>query len=153
MRRLFFSEPPDDQASAALLPLRVVVGAAFVLHGWPKVQNPFGWMGTDAGVPGVLQAAAAMAEFGGGVALVLGLFTCLAAVGIAAVMIGALALVHLRRGDPFVGKPGEPSWELAAVYLASATLFVLIGPGRFSLDAAAFGRFRKVDPRAGQPGP
>ena len=152
MQRLFFSEPPDDQASAALLPLRVVVGAALVLHGWPKIQNPLGWMGTDAAVPGVFQAVAALAEFGGGVALVLGLFTRLAAVGIAAVMIGALALVHLRRGDPFVGKHGEPSWELAAVYLASAALFVLIGPGRFSLDAAALGRFRKADPRAAQPG-
>ena len=48
--------------------VRLVAGTAFVLHGWPKIQNPTGWMGPDAPVPGALQAAAAVAEFGGGVA-------------------------------------------------------------------------------------
>jgi hypothetical protein len=30
---------------AAGLPIvRFVTGAAFILHGWPKIQNAFGWM-------------------------------------------------------------------------------------------------------------
>jgi putative oxidoreductase len=139
MRCCCYPAPPGDQTSAGLLALRVVMGVAFVLHGWPKIQNPTAWMGTESGVPGVFQAAAAVAEFGGGVALALGLLTRFAALGIAAVMVGALALVHIPHGDPFVGKPGAPSSEPATVYLACAMLFLLAGPGRFSLDAALFG--------------
>jgi putative oxidoreductase len=116
-----------------LLLLRVVMGAAFILHGWPKIQHPLDWMGPTADMPGVLQALAAVAEFGGGAALVLGLLTPLAALGIACTMATALYKVHLN--DPFVGAPGKPSKEFAAVYLAAALLFLIIGPGVLSLDA------------------
>lgn len=48
--------------------VRLVMGVAFVLHGWPKIQNPFAWMNAmgGQGVPSFLQALAALAEFGGG---------------------------------------------------------------------------------------
>ncbi len=49
----------------------------------------------------------------------------------------AIGMVHLPNGDPFVA-PGGRSYELAAVYLACAVLFFLLGPGRFSFDALAF---------------
>ena len=139
MRRWLYPGPADVRTSAGLLVLRVVVGTAFIFHGLPKVQNPLGWMGPD-GPPGVLQALAAVSEFGGGIALILGLLTRLGALGIAAVMVGALALGHIPHGDPFVGKPGQPSAEPATVYLACAVLFLLAGPGRFSLDDRLFGR-------------
>lgn len=47
------------------------MGVAFVLHGWPKIQNPMGWMNAMGmqSVPSFLQALAALAEFGGGIAL------------------------------------------------------------------------------------
>jgi putative oxidoreductase len=114
------------------------MGAAFLFHGWPKIQHPLDWMGASAPVPAVFQALAAVAEFGGGLALIAGLLTRLASLGIATNMIVALAMVHLPHGDPFVGKPGERSYELAALYLACAILFLLLGPGRFSLDALLF---------------
>src|SRR5262245_53952422 len=93
-----------------LLVLRLVVGAAFILHGWPKVYqngqfyNQNGqlvmttWMNAFAGEkapPPYLQGAAAVAEFGGGIALIVGFLAPLAAIGIAATMGTALATVHI----------------------------------------------------------
>jgi putative oxidoreductase len=58
---------------------------------------------------------------------------------LAITMAVAAGMVHISRGDPFVGKPGDPSWELAGVYFACALLFLLAGPGLFSLDRLLFG--------------
>src|SRR5579875_194750 len=143
MRAVLYPGAVSCRGSIGLLLLRVVMGAAFMFHGWPKIQNPLHWMETRGGseVPPALQAAAAIAEFGGGAALILGLLTLLAALGIACTMATALGMVHLRMGHAFVATaPGQPSYELAAVYLAAAILFVLQGPGKLSLDAFLFGR-------------
>jgi putative oxidoreductase len=139
MRRVFYSDDLGWRFSLGLLILRIASGAALMFHGWPKIQQPMSWMGADATVPGILQAAAAVAEFVGGGALIVGLFTRLFGVLIAITMAVGATTVHIRQGDPFVGKPGEPSWELAAVYFACSLLFLLAGPGRFSLDALIFG--------------
>jgi putative oxidoreductase len=139
MRHLFYCDTVGRIGSVSLLLLRLVMGVAFLFHGWPKIQNPMAWMGPDAPVPGFLQFLAALAEFGGGMALIVGLLARLASLGIATNMVVAIGMVHLPLGDPFVGKPGGPSYEPAAVYLACAILFVLLGPGRFLLDALLFG--------------
>ncbi len=112
--------------SAALLLLRVATGVAFVTHGWGKIQNPFHWMdkGGDA-APAFFQLLAAVAEFGGGIALVLGLLTPLACFGIFCTMVVAVHR-HLTKGGSF---------ELAGVYGCIAVLLAVTGPGRFSLDA------------------
>ncbi len=131
------------RTALGLLIVRVVAGAALMLHGWPKIQAPFGWMGPDADIPGYLQAAAALAEFGGGICLILGFLTPLAAILVGCTMAVALSKVHLPAGHSFVaGKPGEPSFELAADYLAVALLLLLAGPGILSVDAFLFGRAR-----------
>ena len=151
MYRLF-PQFVKGRGAVGLLLLRAVTGAAFMFHGWYKIQSPggaFGWMGTDAPVPGVLQGLAVLSEFGGGLALILGLLTPLAAFGIACTMIVALAMVHIPHGDPFVGQPGKPSFELAAGYLANVILFMLIGPGILSLDGLLFGK-RLSDAAAGR---
>ena len=140
MRPLLYCDTVGNLSSVGLLVLRLVVGAAFILHGWPKIQNPMTWMGPEA-MPGILQALAALAEFGGGIALILGLLTRLASLGIASVMVVAIGMVHLPKGHDFVSLSG-PSWELAAVYLACSILFLFLGPGRISADAVLFGGSR-----------
>jgi putative oxidoreductase len=125
----------------ALLLVRLVMGLAFVLHGWPKIQNPMAWMNAMGGssVPSILQVLAALAEFGGGIALILGLLTPIAAFGLFCQMIGALVLVHLPQGHPFVSQTG-PSFELPLVYLVVAVMLIALGPGKWSIDAPLFGR-------------
>lgn len=121
-------------ASWALLLLRLVVGVAMMMHGWGKIQSPMSWMGPDAPVPGILQALAALSEFGGGLALILGLLTSLAMVGMACTMAVAVYTHAVVKGDPMVG-----GYELALVYLAIAVMFIGVGPGKFALDNKLFG--------------
>lgn len=132
-----FPSVVDGRGAFGLLLLRLVAGAAFLAHGSGKIQTPFSWMPAEAGVPGWLQALAAVAEFfGGGLGWIAGFLTPLASIGVLATMTVAV-LFHVGRGDPFVGA-GGPSFELALLYWCIALLLVLIGPGRFSLDAQLF---------------
>ena len=126
-------------ASFGLLLLRLVVGLAFVFHGWGKIQDPLHWMGPDAGTPGVFQALAALSEFGGGMAWMLGLLTPLASFGIACTMAVAVYTHAIVMGDPFAMRQSGGSYEPAGVYLCIALLLLLAGPGRFSLDRILFG--------------
>jgi putative oxidoreductase len=139
LRSFFVPKTRGVAADLGLLLVRLAVGAAFLVHGWGKMQNPFGWMGTDGFAPPLLQALAAISEFGGGAAFILGLLTPLAALGITATMVVAVTTHAVLRGDPFVGH-GGPSYELATAYLSVALLLLTNGPGRFSLDRIVFGR-------------
>lgn len=140
MRKLF-SNFIGGFGGLALLLVRLVMGLAFVLHGWPKIQNPMGWMNAMGGssVPSFLQALAALAEFGGGIALVVGFLTPIAAFGLVCQMIGALILAHIPQGHPFVSQ-GGPSYELPLLYLVMAILLIALGPGKWSIDALLFAR-------------
>jgi putative oxidoreductase len=133
------------RAAVGLLIVRVVFGAALMMHGWQKIQSPggmFGWM-RGSPVPPFLQGLAAFAEFGGGLAWILGLLTPLAALGVIVNMLVAILMVH--RNDPFVGRPGSPSMETAALYLAAALLLLLAGAGAVSLDALWMRRQRVAE--------
>jgi len=131
------------RGAMGLLLLRVIFGCGIMQHGWSKIQNPFGWRGPDSGTPALLQALAALSEFGGGIALIFGLLTPVAMLGLVCTMLTAIFTVHLKAGDPFVVRGGGRSWELAGLYLGTALLMILIGPGKFSLDFLLFGNRRR----------
>jgi putative oxidoreductase len=126
-------------ASTALLLLRIFAGVAFMLHGWGKIQNPMGWMPPSAPVPGFLQLLAAFAEFGGGLAWILGLLTPLASLGLAITMFVA-SLMHIAvLKDPIINMTGGSSAEPALGYLFIALVLMFVGPGKFSVDRKIFG--------------
>jgi putative oxidoreductase len=129
----------EGRGALGLLVIRLIFGLGIMQHGWGKIQKPFGWMGPDSPVPGILQALAALSEFGGGLALILGLLTPLAMFGLACTMLVGIFMVHVPAGDPFVARGGGRSYELAALYLAVSLLMIAAGPGRLSLDAKIFG--------------
>ena len=115
-----------------------------MFHGWGKIQNPFGWMGPDAAVPGIFQALAAISEFLGGFAWMVGALTPLFSFGLLCTMAVATHMHAVIKGDPFVGRDG--SFEPALLYLCIALLFLLIGPGKWSVDAMLFGTREKNPP-------
>ena len=128
----------SNKASTALLILRLIAGVAMIQHGWGKIQTPFSWMPLSP-VPGFFQFLAALSEFGGGIAWIIGLVTPLASLGMAITMVVATAFHAIAMGDPMVSKGGGSSYELALIYVGISLVFMLVGPGKFSLDSKIFG--------------
>ena len=146
MRRWLYPYAATPAASLGLLALRIVVGAAFIIHGWGKIQHPTTWENHVLANPdpAALQVLAALAEFAGGIALILGLLTPLASLGILVNMCVAIFKVLPPWKVPFVNDPGQPSYELNLVYIVSMLVLLLAGPGRFSADAFLFGGTRRA---------
>jgi len=120
--------------------LRVVVGVIMTAHGFLKLQDIQGWQGTVAqmGVPlpalfGVLAIAG---EFLGGLGLIVGLLTRVAAFGVFSTMAVAIYLVHLPHGL----MASNNGFEYPLTLLCTALFFIATGAGPVSLDAW-FGRF------------
>jgi putative oxidoreductase len=126
-----------------LLLLRSAVGLTMVAHGAQKLFGWFGGYGLDATgqffeqigfVPGRRHArAAGVVEAGGGLLLALGFLTPIAAAGLVAVMIVAVATVHGKHGFFATSQGFEYNFILGAAALAMA----FTGPGSFSVDAVA----------------
>lgn len=136
-----FRPASPTQIDMGLTLLRVVTGLVFVAHGAQKlfvygfagVAGGFGQMGVP--LPGVAGPAVALVEFFGGLALIAGLLTRLAGVGLAAVMLGAMWFVHLAAG--FFLPNG---YEFTMLLGGAALALVLMGAGGLSADAAIGGR-------------
>lgn len=131
----------NRRIDAGLLILRLVVGALFIAHGaqkifvfgFPGVASGFAHMGVP--MAGVTAPFIALLELLGGVALVIGLLTRLAALGLFFDMLGAIGFVHVKNGF-FMPNGYEFALTLAAVTFA----LVLTGAGSISLDSLVFGR-------------
>ncbi len=140
MKTILQVSPLSNFQSIAFLVLRLVVGIAMILHGYGKIQNPFAWMPADSPVPGFFQFLAALSEFGGGFALVIGLLSRVASSGIAVTMAVAAAMHAFVMNDPFVSNGSGGSYELPLTYFAVALLIMIAGPGKYSVDAKVFGQ-------------
>ena len=124
-----------------LLILRVVLGLTLAAHGMQKLAGWFGGYGLKGTgqfleqlgfVPGKRSAfLAGLAETGGGLLLVLGLATPLAAAAFVATMLVAVVTVHGKNGF-FATKGG---YEYNLVLAVAALSLAFTGPGALSLDA------------------
>jgi putative oxidoreductase len=124
------------QVNAGLAILRAVVGVVFVAHGaqklfvygLPGVTGAFEGMGVP--MAGLVGPVVAFLEFAGGLALIAGLLTRVAAAGLAATMLGAMVLVHLPAG--FFLPNGV---EFVLTLFGAALVLAVTGAGAWSVDA------------------
>ncbi|GAB4583561.1 DoxX family protein [Nocardia sp. IFM 10818] len=125
-----------------LLVLRVGFGGLLTVHG---AQKLFGWFGgyglsaTQAGFeqmgynPGKLFGTlAGLTELGGGLLLLLGLFTPLAAAIALGTMLNA---VNATWSNGLSGSAEGPGYETALLFAIATAALAFTGPGRFSLDS------------------
>ena len=120
-----------------MLPLRLVVGLVFVVHGGQKLFG-FGLAGTAGflgglGIPLPIAAAAALiaVELLGGLALLLGAWTCVVGAVLAADTLVAILAVHLRGG--FFVPDGV---EFVLTLFGACLALVGLGAGPCSIDGA-----------------
>ena len=142
VRKLFATD--DDFATAIL---RLVLGVVFFAHGAQKMLGWFGGygfsgtMGFFTGtmhIPAPLAFLAIAAEFFGGLGLILGFLTRIAAFGITVNMLVAIATVHGPNGF-FMNWSGTQKGEGIEYHLLTlaTTAFLMIrGAGAFSVDRA-----------------
>ncbi|MFN2399695.1 MAG: DoxX family protein, partial [Gemmatimonadaceae bacterium] len=121
-------------AASAMLPIRLVLGISFIVHGWPKLfssqgHEMFVGMLTGIGVPapGITAWLVGLVEVVGGVALIIGAFVTLFSILLILDMLVAMFTVHIGNGynwlnitgmgpdGPTLGMPG---WELSLIYIA-----------------------------------
>jgi putative oxidoreductase len=126
----------------AIVPLllRFTLAAIFIFHGLQLVSqdNQYGatWMNKaaqDQGQeppPAAVQLAVAWGELLGGVAMVFGFLTRLAAIGLIIIMAGAVALVHWEKGFDIQNHGFEYNFAIIVICLC----LVLGGPGPFAVD-------------------
>jgi putative oxidoreductase len=111
------------------LPIRILAGITFIAHGLPKFENiaeTQGFFGS-IGLPLELALPIGLLEVIGGIVLIVGVLTRIAAALLVIDMIGAIILVKLP--DGFVG-----GYELESLLIAILVSLFLTGPGRISIE-------------------
>ena len=115
--------------------LRLALAAVFIFHGYNLVGgegNEWGanWMKSEGAPARPVQMAVSWGQLVGGIALAVGFLTRLAAVGIIAIMAGAIALVHWPHGFDI----RQGGFEYNFVLIVMCLCLVLGGPGPFAVD-------------------
>jgi len=121
----------DSVAPYADVAGRVLIAVLFLLSGWGKIG---GYAGTQAymqsaGVPGGLLPLVILVELGGGIAIITGLYTRLAALVLAGFTVVAAMLFHTGADQI------QQIMFMKNLGLAGGFLFLVAnGAGRFSID-------------------
>jgi putative oxidoreductase len=112
------------------LPIRILAGIAFIIHGLPKLSNIAGtedFFANMIGLPAAMALPIGLLEVIGGIALLVGVLTRVASIFFIIEMIGSTIVAKLSRG--FVG-----GYELDLLLMAISISLLLTGPGRISVE-------------------
>jgi putative oxidoreductase len=135
----------DDNTATVIL--RLVLGTVFFAHGAQKMLGWFGGYGFSgtmgyftgtAHIPAVFAFLAIAAEFFGGLGLIFGFLTRIAAFGISVNMLVAIATVHGPMGFfmNWTGAQKGEGFEYHLLVLAMTAFLMIRGAGAFSIDRA-----------------
>src|SRR5580692_12446380 len=135
----------DDSIATAIL--RLALGVTFFAHGAQKMLGWFGGFGFSGTmgfftgmmhIPAPLAFLAICAEFFGGMGLIIGFLTRIAAFGIATNMVVAIATVHHAFGFfmNWNGNQKGEGFEFHLLVLAITIFLMIRGAGAFSVDRA-----------------
>jgi len=109
--------------------IRAVVGTIFIVNGLPKFDPGFLNFLANIGVPAAMQYPIALAEVVGGIVLIVGLLTRIAASILAINMLGAI--FYVKQAASLTGQRGV---EYDLLLLATSLAVIVVGPGRISLS-------------------
>jgi putative oxidoreductase len=134
-----------------LTALRATLGIVILAHGAQKMLGWFGGFGFEGtmnfftnqmGIPALFAFLAIAAEFFGGLGLIVGLLTRVAALGVASVMAVAVAMVHTQFGFfmNWNGNQKGEGFEYHVLVLAITVVLMVRGAGAWSLDRIISGR-------------
>ena len=127
--------------------LRLVLGMVFFAHGAQKMLGWFGGNGFSGTmgfftqqmhIPAPFAFLAIAAEFFGGIGLIIGLLSRIAAFGIACNMLVAVFMVHLPNGFfmNWTGAQKGQGIEYHLLALAMTVVIMMLGSGALSVDRA-----------------
>ena len=141
-----FPTNPSKLLPWAPVAIRLGLAVIFIAHGGQKLFGIWGGPGLQTtieaferslGVPSYLTLIVVGTEFFGGLTVLVGFFTRLAAAGLAINMVAAIIKVHLMNGF-FLNwsiTPGKGhGYEFNFALLAMSIALLLSGPGKFALD-------------------
>ena len=116
----------------ALLFLRVMVGLVFITSGWTHLKEP-GARSKDIEMSKGFTIFLGAAEVAGGLGVLLGVFTQLAALGLILIMLGAIQKKLFLWRTGFWGKSGTNGWSYDTMLLVMNLVIVTTGGGSLSL--------------------
>lgn len=140
-----FSSGVTRELNFELLIMRLACAMPFIYHGSAILFGAFGGPGPQNFAafmhqPVVVGYLVGLAQFAGGLAILLGAFLRIGTVCAMVVMLGAIYLVHLPHGYD-IGHGGM-EFALTEFLLSAGLLFA--GPGKFSLASVLPGPLRKL---------
>lgn len=137
-----------------LLPLRLVIGLGFLLHGlakWNRGPAKFAALLQHIGTPYPVATAwmVTALEIVGGALLIVGLLVTLLSIPLAISMLVAMLTIHIHYGFSAVNTIGltsagpvfgPPGYEINLLYIAGLIALALSGPTALSVDGLIFSR-------------
>ena len=142
--RTFLSNLIATTDDPVALVLRVTLGTVMFPHGAQKLLGWFGGYGfagtmgffTSMHIPAAVAALIIAIEFFGSIALIAGVLGRAAAVGIIAIMAGAVTMVHLPNGFfmNWSGQQAGEGFEYHILVVAMAVAVMVRGSGALSVD-------------------
>ena len=136
-------------ANWTLLPLRLIIGTGFLLHGlakWQRGPAKFGVLLQQIGVPFPAPTAwmVTCLEIFGGISVILGLFVTLISIPLIISMMVAMFTIHIHYGFSSINTIGltpsgpvfgPPGYEINLLYIAGLLALTFSAPSSLSLDA------------------